>query len=55
MSATLAVLLYVIAVFYAYSNFPNFISNNSNIFPIIALLAYYLVSVMVVSIRGAAA
>ena len=54
MSATVAILLYVIAVFYAYNNFPNFIRDNSNIFPIIALLAYYLVSMMIAGIKGSA-
>jgi hypothetical protein len=43
----LTILLYLLATWYVYNNFPDLIKNNSSLLPIIALICVYVVSALV--------
>lgn len=40
----LALLMYLIIVWYIYNNFPQYVQQYSNLFPVVALLCYYIVT-----------
>jgi hypothetical protein len=40
----LALLMYLITVWYIYNNFPELVLTYSSVFPVVALVCYYLVA-----------
>ena len=42
----LALLMYLLITWYVYNNFPEVVSEYSNLLPVIALLSYYLISTL---------
>ncbi len=43
---TLALLIYITLVFYLHNNYPHWAEQYSNMFPLLALVCYYIVSVL---------